>query len=272
MPGCLLVAARHDWMPASRACPASTQRTARNSPATSREKDPRLSACRVAPGVPLPTWAISVACPRTGNHLGLERFDLLGHSAGANVAVQYAVRHQRGVSKLALITPSGRAAGLEVGDETRREVMNLRRDEPWFAEAAAAFDRGAETDDDWRAIAPSSTAAGTPPPRLTGPRERRRLTRMLPVTLPPTAHSTRRSPAPRSPSSARLSWYSLARSIRNGLSGWLASSRPCSPQPVSWSSQTPVITHGLMTPNGSSRWQPRSWMPDNRAATATMGT
>jgi len=88
------------------------------------------------------------------DHLRLDRFDLLGHSAGANIAVQYAARHQGRVSKLALITPSGRAVGLEVDDEMRREVVNLRQDEPWFAEAVAAFNRGADTDEDWRAIAP----------------------------------------------------------------------------------------------------------------------
>jgi proline iminopeptidase len=88
------------------------------------------------------------------DRLGLHRVDLLGHSAGANIAVQYAARHGQRVSRLALIAPSGRAAGLVVSDERRREMMNLRQDEPWFAEAAAAFDRGAETDDDWIASAP----------------------------------------------------------------------------------------------------------------------
>jgi pimeloyl-ACP methyl ester carboxylesterase len=88
------------------------------------------------------------------DHLGLDRIDLLGHSAGANVALQYAVRREPRVSRLALITPSGRAVGLEVSDEVRRGMMNLRQDEPWFAEAAAAFERGAETDDDWLASAP----------------------------------------------------------------------------------------------------------------------
>jgi proline iminopeptidase len=88
------------------------------------------------------------------DHLGLDRIDLLGHSAGANVAVQYAVRHARRVSRLVLITPSARAVGLEVDGDLRREMMSLRRDEPWFAKAAAAFERGAETDDDWMAIAP----------------------------------------------------------------------------------------------------------------------
>jgi pimeloyl-ACP methyl ester carboxylesterase len=90
-------------------------------------------------------------------HLGLDSFDMLGHSAGANIAVQYAVRHQRRVNKLALITPSGRAVDLEPDSEMRREIVQLRRDEPWFAEAAAAFERidaGAGTEEDWRAIAP----------------------------------------------------------------------------------------------------------------------
>jgi pimeloyl-ACP methyl ester carboxylesterase len=90
-------------------------------------------------------------------HLGLDRFDLLGHSAGANIAVQYAIRHQRLVNKLALITPSGRAVDLEPDGEMRRRIMRLRAGEPWFAGAAAAFgriDAGAGTEDDWRAMAP----------------------------------------------------------------------------------------------------------------------
>jgi proline iminopeptidase len=91
------------------------------------------------------------------DHLGLDSSDVLAHSAGANIAVQYAVRHERRVNKLALITPSGRAVDLEPDCEMRREVVNLRRGEPWFAEAAAAFERvaaDAGTDDDWDAMAP----------------------------------------------------------------------------------------------------------------------
>jgi proline iminopeptidase len=91
------------------------------------------------------------------DHLGLDRLDLLGHSAGANVAVQYAVRHQRRVNKLVLITPSGRAVDLEPGSQMRREIVKLRQDEPWFAAAAAAFERvaaGAGTEEDWEAMAP----------------------------------------------------------------------------------------------------------------------
>jgi proline iminopeptidase len=88
------------------------------------------------------------------DHLALDCFDLLGHSAGANIAVQYAVRYQQRVGKLALITPSGRSVGLQVDDQMRREMINLRRGEPWFTEAAAAFERGADTYEDWTAIAP----------------------------------------------------------------------------------------------------------------------
>jgi len=91
------------------------------------------------------------------DHLGLDRCDLLGHSAGGNIAVQYATRHQGRVSKLALITPSLRSAGLEPDAEMRRQIVKLRHGEPWFAAGAAAFERiagGAGSDDDWAALDP----------------------------------------------------------------------------------------------------------------------
>jgi len=90
-------------------------------------------------------------------HLGLDRIDVLAHSAGANIALQYAARYPQHINKLALITPSGRAVDLEPDNATRREVVNLRRDEPWFPAAVAAFDRinaGRGDQDDWAAIAP----------------------------------------------------------------------------------------------------------------------
>ncbi|HEU5421029.1 MAG TPA: alpha/beta hydrolase [Streptosporangiaceae bacterium] len=91
------------------------------------------------------------------DHLGLDRFDLLAHSAGANIAVQFAIRHPGQLSRLALITPSGRAAGLEPGSELRRQVVLRRQGEPWFAAASAAFGRitdGTGTEADWMALSP----------------------------------------------------------------------------------------------------------------------
>src|SRR5215470_5926145 len=83
------------------------------------------------------------------DHLGLDRCDLLGHSAGGNIAVQYATRHQTRVSRLALITSSA-----------------------WPAAGAART-----TGRPWTR---SSTVAGTSPPRLTRPRDSRRPTRPPP--------------------------------------------------------------------------------------------
>lgn len=91
------------------------------------------------------------------DHLDVGSVDLLAHSAGANIAVQYAARCPDRISKLALITPSGRAAGLMPDRDARRAVINLRRGEPWFGNAAAALERlnaGAATDEDEDAIAP----------------------------------------------------------------------------------------------------------------------
>ncbi|MDH6118124.1 proline iminopeptidase [Kitasatospora sp. GAS204A] len=90
-------------------------------------------------------------------HLGLERIDLLGHSAGANLAVRYAERHPGRIGRLALIAPSTRAVGIPVTGETRRTAALLRKDEPWFAAAYAGFEAieaGADTDASWLAIAP----------------------------------------------------------------------------------------------------------------------
>ncbi|MGW0957662.1 alpha/beta fold hydrolase [Streptomyces gelaticus] len=91
------------------------------------------------------------------NHLGPNRIDLLGHSAGANVATQYAARHPKNVGRLALITPGTRALGTTITGEMRRELARLRRDEPWFPEAFAALEaitEGTGTDSDLEAISP----------------------------------------------------------------------------------------------------------------------
>ena len=90
-------------------------------------------------------------------HLGLHRISLLGHSAGANLAVHYAEQHPERVEALVLITPSTYAVGLEVTSDQRRAIVEQRRGEPWFPVAAAAFEaiqQGNAQDADWAAITP----------------------------------------------------------------------------------------------------------------------
>ncbi|SDK18177.1 alpha/beta fold hydrolase [Streptomyces indicus] len=82
-------------------------------------------------------------------HLGLDRIDLLGHSAGSNLALLYAAAHPERVRRLVLVTPTLWAVGIEVTPEHRREAALLRSGEPWFEAAWPVFDarlRGEETE------------------------------------------------------------------------------------------------------------------------------
>ncbi|GAA4510345.1 alpha/beta hydrolase [Actinoallomurus oryzae] len=112
----------------------------------------------------IPKDAASYRCDRLVDdvealreHLGLDRLDLLAHSAGANLAALYAARRPQRVGRLALITPSTRAVGIEVTGQARLEIARLREDEPWFAAAFSALEAvvaGDVTDDRWKAIDP----------------------------------------------------------------------------------------------------------------------
>ncbi|MFB8180512.1 alpha/beta fold hydrolase [Streptomyces sp. NPDC055966] len=119
---------------------------------TGRSATPRdLASCRCD------RLVADVEALRT--HLGLERMDLLAHSAGANIAVQYLGRHPGRIGRLALVTPSVRAVGLPISDGLRRETVRSRRDEPWFPAAFAALEAiaaGAATAENFQAIAPFS--------------------------------------------------------------------------------------------------------------------
>jgi proline iminopeptidase len=74
-------------------------------------------------------------------HLGLDRVDLLAHSAGANVAARFVERNPAQVRRLVLVTPSTLAVGITITAETRLEAARLRRDEPWFPTSFAALER-----------------------------------------------------------------------------------------------------------------------------------
>jgi pimeloyl-ACP methyl ester carboxylesterase len=90
-------------------------------------------------------------------HLGLERLDLLGHSAGASLAVLYAARYPGRLRRLVLVAPSPRAVGLQLPVAERRRIMARRAGAPWFDAAAAAYEAiaaGTATSADWAAMAP----------------------------------------------------------------------------------------------------------------------
>lgn len=75
-------------------------------------------------------------------HLALERFALLGHSAGAVVAQAYAARHPRRLSHLLLVTPGTRLQDRPTTDAL--EIFHSRPWEPWYPEAVAALERLAD--------------------------------------------------------------------------------------------------------------------------------
>jgi len=69
-------------------------------------------------------------------HLGLDRVDVLAHSAGTMVAQAWAAAHPERVRCLVLVTPTGRLQGHD-----RRDVAAIRAaraGEPWYADAAEA--------------------------------------------------------------------------------------------------------------------------------------
>lgn len=92
-------------------------------------------------------------------HLGLERLDLLGHSAGANIAARCAERHGDRIDRLVLVTPGPAAVGIEVSDDVWEATAMARREESWFPPLAGVVRRildGEEGPDDWARLTPFS--------------------------------------------------------------------------------------------------------------------
>ncbi len=73
-------------------------------------------------------------------HLGLTTMDLLGHSAGADLALLYAARYPERVSRLILLNPGLSSVGLAVTDDELLANTERRSAEPWFADAKAAVE------------------------------------------------------------------------------------------------------------------------------------
>ncbi|MFF5499267.1 alpha/beta fold hydrolase [Streptomyces aquilus] len=72
--------------------------------------------------------------------LGLERMDVLAHSAGGSLAMLYAARYPERVRRLVLVTANPWALGTAAPPEDRRAAALLRKDEPWFPTAFPAFE------------------------------------------------------------------------------------------------------------------------------------
>ncbi|KUL54804.1 translation initiation factor IF-2 [Streptomyces sp. NRRL F-4489] len=90
-----------------------------------------------------PHLAEDVEALRT--HLGLARFALLAHDAGAAVAQAYAAAHPERLTHLVLVCPGSRLQG-ELPDDAR-EIFTSRMHEDWWPRAAVAVQQLAEASD-----------------------------------------------------------------------------------------------------------------------------
>lgn len=90
-------------------------------------------------------------------HVGLDPVDLLAHSAGAAIAIRYALRHQSHVRRLVLVTPSLRTLGFGPDLAQLRATAQARSGEPWYPaveDALEAVLAGSTAGSDWSAMTP----------------------------------------------------------------------------------------------------------------------
>ena len=80
-------------------------------------------------------------------HLGLDRMDLLGHSAAGNLATMYAAAYPERVAHLILLTPGLRAVGIEETEEDWRAALARRSAQPWYPAALAAVEKAEAGDE-----------------------------------------------------------------------------------------------------------------------------
>jgi proline-specific peptidase len=74
-------------------------------------------------------------------HLGLDRMDLLAHSAGAVLATLYAAAYPEHLSSLILITPGLAAVDVDDTEEEFRAALERQAAEPWYPAALAALEK-----------------------------------------------------------------------------------------------------------------------------------
>lgn len=74
-------------------------------------------------------------------HLGLERMDLLAHSAGANLATLYAAAYPERIARLVLVTPGLGVIAVSGDQEEINAALAPRSAEPWYPEARAALEK-----------------------------------------------------------------------------------------------------------------------------------
>jgi pimeloyl-ACP methyl ester carboxylesterase len=73
-------------------------------------------------------------------HLGLERMDLLAHSAGAVLATMYAAAYPQRLSRLLLVAPGLITVDHDEDDAALDAALARRSGEPWYAAARRAAD------------------------------------------------------------------------------------------------------------------------------------
>lgn len=74
-------------------------------------------------------------------HLGLQRMELLAHSAGSVLATLYTAAHPQRVSRLLLLTPGLAAIGIYPGVEQLSAAVQRSAAEPWYPDALAALEK-----------------------------------------------------------------------------------------------------------------------------------
>ena len=80
-------------------------------------------------------------------HLGLDRMDLLGHSAAGDLATLYAAAYPQRVARLILLTPGLDAVGIEETEEQWQAAVARRSAEPWYPAALAAVEKAEAGDE-----------------------------------------------------------------------------------------------------------------------------